>query len=128
MIELNDILTEDEIEYLKIERLRDFLSTLSLNDLFSKYSFDQGSMLIDEEKELLETITTNIHNRINNFGKLKLSITLTSHNPYYFTFFDSETNIHYRIDDFDELIEDAIYYKIEPYFKDVVNEISQNYK
>ena len=118
MINIEKIFNNDKIQELKKQRLERLLSSSSIYKCLSKYGFNDGCDLSNDERLIIRELLVNVVSKLPKTGELELNVTDTiGHNPSFITFYHPQENEYYHIDDFDSQIQEGIYEMLLPIFE-----------
>lgn len=114
---LEKILTPEQINKLKQDRIDNFIKGLDFYEIFNKWGFNDGADLIKEERVLYEKFLRILHSKISKVGELSLNLVHTfTHNPIFIKFYDETDGISYDLYDLDSHTRNAIESIIEPHY------------
>lgn len=120
MIEIEIIFSSERINKMNKNRIYDIININNLIHYLSKYGFNDGDDILEEDIPVIRQLFENVIKNIESIGILKLNIIETFHNPLVINFINTENNQSFYLDDFDSKIQKGIIDIIEPVFEEEI--------
>jgi len=118
-------MSEEDKNELKKEHLSSILNATHFYNYFNKWGFQDGEDIIEDEKEILEELLTNIVKKISPFNNYSFCVVETGHNPYYIVIETTNSSTFLRLDDLPKLEQMYVEKKVMPIVEQEVNKLKQ---